>query len=85
LFPCYGSHPYVCCLFIPDTMDSSRQLQATNEGKWRFLGMDGKRWILIVSFLGCIQGKSVVKLVGRQGNAGAGEVAAVAMGFCLVS
>ena len=57
-------------------MDSSRQLQATNEGKWRFLGMDGKRWILIVSFLGCIQGKSVVKLVGRQGNAGVGEVAA---------
>jgi hypothetical protein len=46
---------------------------------------DGKRWILIVSFLGCIQGKSVVNLVGRHGNAGAGEVAAVAMGFCLVA
>jgi hypothetical protein len=43
---------------------------------------DGKRWILIVSFLGCIQGKRVVNLVG---NAGAGEVAAVAMGFCFVA
>jgi hypothetical protein len=27
----------------------------------------------------------VVNLVGRHGNAGAGEVAAVAMGFCLVA
>ena len=28
-------------------------------------------------------GKKVVNLVGRHGNAGAGEVAAVAMGFAL--